>query len=197
MNTQVVLRCFVAAEMLLGLSCVAPITNEWRECPAKYPVAPGKHGNYYHGIVDLRILASENPESIDSTRVAEVEIYTVDEHTNHSQTGVEAPTLVVFIHLSEPGFCNYLSMTGDDGHILTLDGSDSHLICDKRAWEYPCDARLVLRNVGLSPTLVIETNGAILEGYYTARDGAERYSVRLHSFSGEDWVYCWDPGAVE
>ena len=164
-------------------------------CPAKYPVAPGRHGNYYYGVADIRVLASEDPESVDSTRNAEVEIFTVDEDTNLDVTGVEEPALLVFIRLWEPGICNVFAMIEDEGHMLRLDGSENHFLCDSVVEESPRDAQLALRNVGLSPTPMPVMDGAILEGYYTAKGGAERYSVRLHSFFGDEYVHCGEPGA--
>lgn len=190
------LKWSVAASLsmlVLYISCYPKVDKYY--CPARYPVAPGRHGNHYYGVANLRILASDDPESVDSTRVAEVKIFTVDEDTNLAVTGVEEPQLLVFIKLWEPGFCNVFAMIEDEGYMLRLDGSDNHFLCDSVVEESPRDAQLVLRNVGLSPTPLPEMNGAILEGYYTAKGGAERYSVRLHSFYGDDLVDCSEPGA--
>lgn len=125
-----------------------------------------------------------------------VMIFTAEEATNERGSGIAEPTLRILFQEAYLPFCHYLRNESLSEPTLDLSGGENKFVCIEESYNYQPDAELVLRNVGLSPTPEPEMDGAILEGYYTANGGAERYFIRLHSFFADEVVLCSNPGAL-
>ncbi len=178
-----------------------PSTVEWPYwCPARYPVAPYDHGNYYEGHGEVHVVDSEDVEVVDATYTVSNEIWTLDEGANEQQYGVAEPQLYVSIqaHARSSGFPTdlfgcYLFVPANPEEIeLRLGGTENRFRCFS---DPGSDAELVLRNVGdVTPLPVLWK--AELVGTYTENGAAEQYEMRLQNFDGNPAVECDDPAAL-